>query len=311
MIVLTVGLTTAKAVNWFAGILAIISVLAISQLLNLFYYGQIFDLIGIALLLPVALMGMSVKNIYWNISGIVALGLFAFFHANGAYIIALVPIIMVYEVVRKKYRIKGYFKRVWQNRFIMWSGLLGLALALLNVLGFSSHPSRLIMDGSILLAIAVAGIVGILVRVKGYKVAVVGVALLICIPNLVVWMQDNSAVKQVDKDALVYLNSVGPITFTANPNVEERIYSLYSHETFINDVEIPTTDVDYIVIRNVPMTPTSDPDAYYFDNFDRIELERYLGGYNFRIVKQFNTGEKDKKTGEDIIVQIYKNTRGM
>ena len=87
-----IGLTVALSVGVIGGVFAqVLTVYGTSQAVNLFYYGQIFDIIGVMILLPIAIMCLSNihRNIYWKILCAFMLISFYFFHANGLYLYAL------------------------------------------------------------------------------------------------------------------------------------------------------------------------------------------------------------------------------
>jgi hypothetical protein len=113
-------------------------------------------------------------------------------------------------------------------------------------------------------------------------------------------MQNNSAVKEADKEAIAYLNSSIGQNYTADPNVSEDIYNLFVNKYFVDDV-----GADYVVVRTVPMTPMSDPDSFYFNNQDRTPKVDYMSDYGYKLLKEYDNGEKDRLTGASIVVQVY------
>lgn len=317
MMIVTIGLSVGLAVNWYAGIIALFITLGLSQLFNLFYYGQIFDLIGIAILLPWAILCYSRsrkisnnKNALLLIGYILLICLYYCWHPNGQYVYALFVIIGVYWLISHKVRhkLRGILRGVWDNKFIIYSIVLGICLCILSTFGVGQpDPNRLIMDASILLFMGIAGIIGLIIQRKGttmVKWIGFAVAIGICIPSITLWMQDNSVVKQVDKQAIEYLNELDGEKYSVFPNVTWRIYNLYTDKEFLaNDYYLK--DSDYVIFRSVPMTPQSDPDEYYFRSEDYPLVEQSINKYDFKLLETFDCDERDRNTGEPIIVQIY------
>lgn len=287
------GWSLSLSINYLAGILVILLIFGMSFLLTLFYWGTIFDLVGIAVLMPVILLSWHkwTRNNKWKVLAILSMGLFAVFHANGRYLLALIPIILAYEILAskvfnnwqwlKKYRILGYS-----------TGMAG-ALVILYWIGVSQVPSRLWLDSSILFVMVIAGLIGVLIVNMNRKVifSVVFLALVISLPDIVIWMQNNSAIKEADKEAISYVNSLDNGNYMISPQITRGIYKLYINKPIVNE------DAQYIIARNVPMTMTSAIRTK--DDNVVLPLEDY------RLLKSFSNGEIDRTTGQLIEVAVY------
>ena len=314
LIILTIGLVVGYCVNYLAGLLAVILVFGASQLLNLFYYGTIFDLMGIGIILPIALLCLYKRkeNIGWMIGAIISLIAFAFFHKNGLYILAFIPIIMWYEIMRRiiSQRLAGIYRRIWNNRLIMYIGLMvvalvilyGLSLIILPIRNAMTDPMRIMRDASILFIIVVSGILGywFLRKAKLLKYGIVALAIIISIPSCIEWMQNNSAIKDVDKEAIAYLNGLNGQIYTTSAQVAQDIYGLYVNKK-IGD----TAEANYAVIRTTPMTLKSDPTSDGFENQDRLVIQYELNAYGYKLINKMDCGEKDRITGNPIIISVY------
>ncbi len=297
LILWSIGFSIGIAVNYLAGILAVLLVLGASYLLSLFYWGQIFDLVGIGILLPTALLCLNniTRGVGWKIGAIFALSFFSLFHANGVYVLALLPTVITYEMVRSN--ISG---RILENRIVVYICLLSIALFIMGKTPIPLDPGRLIMDSTILAMMFIGACLGLFLRGEGRHVAIL-LAIMLCIPVGIEWMQNNSAVKNVDKEAIVYLNSLNGRNYNASLEVSQDIYGLFVNKKFINAL-----GTDYIIDRSIPMTPRSDPDNMYFENQNR-EFSRflYVGEYGYKLLRTFDDGEKDKKSQLPIVVQVY------
>ncbi len=304
LVIWAIGLCTAFAVNPLAGILAsILASFGCLQTVGLFVGGTIFDLIGIGLLLPIALLSLHnwKRGIGWKMLAVVSLVAFTFCHANGKYILALVPIVIIYEVVRERISkiLSGVVRDIWGNRYLMY--MIGLIMAL--IAGFAigivqSLSVRLVTDAMILLMIVIASILTLVPFPKKVVTQYALIALFIgtSIPNVCLWFQDNNVIKEADKQAFAYLNSVQNSTVLAF--VSQDIYQLFVKQRFAES----TTDMesDYIVARSIPMAFREG-----YSPMDLILLKQLEDVYGYKLVKKFDYGEKEYLTGEDIVVDVY------
>jgi hypothetical protein len=301
-----VGLTIGYGVNYMAGVLASILVFGVSEALNLFYYGQIFDLIniGVFLLLLVFCVTRSSNNIGWTLVAVTLLIIFIYFHVNGRYALALILLIVCYEIMRSRIskRLDGKVSEIWNNRFLMPIALLSLVLMVLFAFGVGQPDSpRLMLDASILLAIFAGGVASILIdKRKLLTYGAVALAVFMSIPSVITWCQNNSAVKEVDKEAIAYLNGLNGVTYTSSEQVAQDVYGLFVNKRFETDIF-----ADYAIVRSVPMTPRSNPDNVYFANNDRVKLVDYMNAYGYHLLKEFDCGERDRITKSPIIVDVY------
>lgn len=304
LVIWAIGLCTAFAVNPLAGILAsILASFGCLQTVGLFVGGTIFDLIGIGLLLPIVLLCLHNwgEGIGWKVFAIMSLVTFMFCHANGKYVFALMPIATIYEIVRERVSriLTGVVRDIWSNRYLMF--MIGLIMAL--IAGFAvgivqSLSVRLITDAMILLMIVIASI---LTLIPFPKKVITQYALIILvigtsIPNVCLWFQDNNVIKEADKQAFTYLNSVQDSTVLAF--VSQDIYQLFVKQRFAES----TTDMDsdYIVARSIPMAFREG-----YSPMDLILLKQLEDVYGYKLVKKFDYDEKEYLTGEDIVVDIY------
>lgn len=291
-----VGLTVGLATNWLAGLLASVLVFGRSYLLVQFSWGVIFDIIGIAVLLPILLLCLHKfdKGIGWKIGMIISLPLFAVFHVNGQYLFALVPIYIVYEVVsylfvRKDYK---FGKIMRQYRILGYCMLLTVALVMAYFIRLSIDPTRILLDASILFMMCVGIVISLLVGSNTKAIIGVGlVAVIVIIPQFQYWIQDNSAIKEADKQAIAYVNSLSGKTCEASLEVTENIYRLYVNKQWIH------LNADYIIVRSSAMTETSAIAVKHG------KVAWTLDGY--KLLDTFDDGEIEQYTGEPIRVLVY------
>lgn len=300
-----IGLSVGLAVNYLSGILAVLMMLIVNGLLQLFHWGQIFDIVGIAILLPViflCLHNMS-KGIGWKIGATVSLCFFLVFHVNGRYLFALIPIVAFYEVARliisRKHKEIG--QKILSYRFLFYSGSLGSILILLFFANYLPEliVGRLWLDGAILLCMFIGGVLGLLLNEnKRVSIAIVILAILVTVPNMVQWMGNNSAVKDVDKEAISFLNKANGQTYSASEKIAQNVYGLFVNKEFVDVDDVD--DVDYILTRTTPQTPGSDPTSPFFENQERLVVT----GDGYNLLRQINKGELDD-LGQPIVVSIY------
>jgi len=314
-----IGLTVALAVNWLAGVLSVLLVFGISHLMPLFQWGQIFDIVGIAILLPMALLCLHKmdKGIGWKIGAIVSLIAFVVFHVNGKFIYALAPMVIFYEVARvivsRKY--EGLGKKMREYRFLYYTGVLSIILWVLYIVKFAPaiDPGRLWLDGSILMAVCISGIVGLYLSGKRALVSL-GVILLVvglAMPNTALWLQNNSAIKNVDKEAIDYLNNLDGHTYTASTQVAQWIYGFYMNKRFQDSIWVSYEEgrviiqPDYVVVRTIPMTPGSAIGNRFFRNQGRETITRDIEDNGYKLLRVFYEGEEDRVSKDPIIVSVY------
>jgi hypothetical protein len=304
-----IGLSVGFAINYLAGILVSLGVICINGLLELFHWGQIFDIVGIAILLPIALLCLHKidKGLWWKVGAVVSLIVFSLWHLNGKFIYALLPMIIIYEIAvfvitRKNEKLA---QKICDYRFLYYTGVLGLILFVLYKIGYKPalDSGRLWMDGSILIVLCVSGIAGLWLNKKGntlMSLAVIVFVISLSIPNWLLWFQDNSAVKDADKEAIAYLNSLDGETYTASPQVAQDIYGLFVNKEFLDYL-----GADYVVTRTMPMTPRSDPNNLYYENGGREYMGKYMNLWGYKPLTEFNKGEMDNIFGESIKVTVY------
>lgn len=304
-----VGLSVGLSINYTAGILASLGVVCINGLLELFHWGQIFDIVGIGVLLPIALLCLHNMNkgLWWKIGAILSLILFSFWHINGKYIFALLPLVFTYEVflfiVRQRYA--GLSRKMRNYRYLYYTASLSIILSILHIVDFapSGDSGRLWMDGSILMILCVSGILGLWLNKKKnilISSAVIVFVMVLSIPNWMIWMQNNSAVKDVDKEAIAYLNGLNGDTYVASPQVAQDIYGLFVEKEFQEYL-----GADYLVMRTMPMTPRSDRDNYYYENWNREYIDKYIDLWGYKLLARFDEGETDNIFKKPITVDVY------
>lgn len=304
-----IGLSVALAINYLAGIMAVFLMFGVSYFMSLFHWGQIFDIVGVAILLPIGLLCLHKmdKGLRWKIGVIVSLVVFSMWHINGKFIYALLPMIIMYEIMvfiatRKNEELA---QKMRSYRFLYYTGVLSLIIFVLYKIDFKSaiDSGRLWMDGSILMVLCISGIVGLWLNKKKnvfISLAVIMFVIGLSVPNWLIWFQNNSAVKDVDKEAIAYLNSLDGDTYTASPQVAQDIYGLFVEKEFQDYLE-----ADYVVTRTMPMTPRSDPDNLYYENEDREYVVEYMDLWGYKPLVEFDRGEKDNIFGEPIKVIVY------
>lgn len=288
----SIGLSVSLSFNYLSGIMSVLLVFGLSQFINMFEWGLIFDLVGIAILLPLLLLCLHKMNnaILWRVGMLISLVLFAVFHANGKYLIALIPIVVVYELViviasRKYINLK---QKLRNNRFVFYALGLASILTILFLVKYSPDPLRLWMDATIIFTMAVGVIIGKYIGSKISLTSIVAIILIgmLVMPNMSYWMRNNSAVKSVDKEAIEYLNKLEGNTYVVSSQVTKNIYNLYVTKQWVDDMS-----ADYVVVRTKPMTLGSTSDSRYFENKDRVGMENKLDDYEYRLLKIYDDKE--------------------
>ena len=296
-----IGLSVAYAVNYKAAILSVILVgFGNMAAMGLFLGGTIFDLIGIGLLFPLVLLCLNKihKNNMWIIPSIILLVLFSIWHENGKYIIAFAPIFALYGAIRNKVseKLSGALKDIWDNQFTVL--LAGTIIAILIGFGIDiAKPNsvRLYTDARLLAMILIPAIIITLpfYKKKIVQYAFIIIAIVISIPNLILWFQDFNVIKKADKEAFTYLNELPQSNVLCL--VSQDIYELYVKQEFNEEKE-----AEYIVVRSIPMAfreGYSDEDIEFVDSLNR-------NGYTLKLGIDY--GEQEYITKDRITIAIYK-----
>ena len=96
------------------------------------------------------------------------------------------------------------------------------------------------------------------------------------ISGLNIWRQNNSAVKEVDKQAIGYLNTLEESTFYCSSAVDKDIYGLYIKEKY-------DANSDLFITRNIDLTNISS----------KVSPQ----SNDYKLLKQFTDGK--------VVVDIY------
>lgn len=291
-----VGMAVALAYGYYAGALASLLVFGRSYLLTQFYWGVIFDIAGVAVLLPIMLLCLHKydRGVGWKLGAVASGILFAVFHANGKYLIALMPVFVAYEITWGIMRNKGWriSTIMTKYRMLVYLGCLCAALLVAYGLGLSVDPGRILLDASVLGMMMAAGVIAVLIGDNWkYALAVGIVAVAAIIPQMQYWMKDNSALRSADEQAIKYVNGLPGATYATSLEITRNIYGLYMQKQWAD------TAPDYYVMRSIPMTETSAIAVKH--EVPAISLAGY------RLLTLFDNGDRENFTGEPITVAVY------
>jgi hypothetical protein len=288
-----IGITVAKSVNYFAGILAALLVFGRSFLMTQFYWGVIFDIFNIIILFPLVLYLMNnyQRGIWWKLGLMLSCVAFALFHVSGQYLYGIIPIFIGYEIVRvvlKKYRQK-WADCMLKYRYVGLLGLIVICLLIAHLLHISIDHSRILLDNSILIMMLISSVIGLLVANMNWKymVGITVMAIAVSVPQFNQWVQDNSAIKDVDEQAIEYVNELPRGTYVVSSEITENIYRVYVQH------EMEYENTDYIITRSKIMTTTSA--IAVKENYRTIDFTDYdkLATFSQDDI-EINVYEKDK-----------------
>ena len=162
--------------------------------------------------------------------------------------------------------------------------MLASGVAVLTIVAFgelSVYPWRQAVDMAILLSFLVAIFVGLSLERKRSKVviAIVFVSIVFGLFNSIsVWFDNNSAMKKVDENVLVYMNANGYKTFSCSPEVAPWIYSRFT------DIDWVQKNGEVLIVRNIPMTAKSNKASIWYEGHGFIPDE------NYRVIKSYTDG---------------------
>jgi len=153
----------------------------------------------------------------------------------------------------------------------------------------SLDPWRQALDLSTLLAVLTAVCVGLLLKQKN-KILIAIVILAIGFGfyhNLPTWFSYNSAMRDVDFEAIRYLDAGE--TFSCSSQVAPWVYMRYT------DAQHQDNDGDVVIMRSEPMTPRSTEDNIWYQKHGWIPSNEYA------LVAKFDDGE--------VKIQVYELTQ--
>jgi hypothetical protein len=120
------------------------------------------------------------------------------------------------------------------------------------MVGVSPHPDRQLYDFATIFGLIMAVLLGSVLKEKKFNYILVAVVVIGIIINLPNWVNYNSTIKPVDKQAIAYLNSVDAETFSTGLNVTPEVYWHYIDLSYEKD------GGDILLTRSEPLTLKSD-----------------------------------------------------
>lgn len=269
-----IGLTVGYSINMYGGIVASLLVFGRSYLMMQFQWGIIFDIIGIIVLLPLIIICFNNfwENNWWKLGFVASCAVFFLNHVNGKYLLGILPAFILFEIARYLLNKNkpAIYRWIDKYRYVNILGITTLALLAAYVFQISIDPSRIFLDASILMMIFVASIIAILIANMKKKVLVaVSLAVIVAIyPQVYNWFGNNSAIKDVDREAIEYVNSLDDGDYELSSEITENIYKAY-----INKSMNKNGNANYIITRSDIMTTTSA--IMVQDFYKELPLELY------------------------------------
>lgn len=142
----------------------------------------------------------------------------------------------------------------------MWLGVVMVSIIYSN--------DRALYDVATIIAIATSVLVSMAWKSSFIKYALLVVIFAGMVSFLPQWFKDTSAVKQVDKEAFAYLNTLNDTTYTVSWQVYPSIYNLYIKEQYEQNSR------QLLITRSVEMTPYINIIPHGIDGTDGFTLEK-------------------------------------
>ena len=299
---ISVYLLVGKVVGWKIGLISIPIVMFISaSVLNLFNDGSIYDLMTVGVLLPLSIFALlsSLKNKKWLIIAGVFILLAVIVHSAAVFKrYGLVPqpstpisdfltimvggLLLVLLIIAVVFLIIDKYK--YEKNEKIAASILGILIVLFIPLSFTQitvWANRFAVDLAIIIGIFTALVVGMVLKRIGLRPSAfitLGVVAF-SLPLIVNWLGYNSAVKEVDKEVISYVNSMPGDTFSCSSTINPLIYGRFLNKTYVNGT-LPYID------RDKPMTSGTTLGSkyyYWYTKMEPIEL-------NSEITKTFSDG---------------------
>ena len=180
---------------------------------------------------------------------------------------------------------------------------MSIVLSVAAFARLSLDPFRQALDLATILALLVAVLVG------GFRWKLKSQAMMVFLVlavgfglfhNLPTWFDYNSAIRPADKEAIAYINGLNYAYYNTSPEVAPWIYDRF---TMLSKYSGNVSSL--LIVRNLPMTPRSDPNNKWYGNhgFDIRNYKPIYGSDTFEedynLLRMFDDGK--------IVVKVYEN----
>jgi hypothetical protein len=147
-------------------------------------------------------------------------------------------------------------------------GAFALMLTAVIALKLSFVPDRQLYDVVTPIGLLAAILSGRLRRKEFSLIALlVGITVVSGLPN---WFSFHNAVREPDKQAFAYLDTLKVGTFCVSSEVTPNIYWNYVKHGYVEQ------NGDYLVVRNYPQTACSDPDSQAYVPHGVVSTDNYV-----------------------------------
>ena len=164
--------------------------------------------------------------------------------------IILIIVVSIVAIIKEKIKLASQTK--------MYLYFLSCWLFVLAVLGFgkiSTDPIRAELDTSVVIGLIATILLGIVFTQVKDKTMIYAMSFLIILGMAIqfnLWFRNNSAIKESDRQAIAYLNTLDYTDYNCNSDVPYWVYDQLISEKYSANA------TDLIIVRNKPMTPQSD-----------------------------------------------------
>jgi hypothetical protein len=158
-------------------------------------------------------------------------------------------------------------------------------------LKISPYPSRQLVDAVTFVFLLVVGAVSLYMGKASETMksgVLLAVILLVSVLWLPTWFSYTSAIKPVDKEAIVYVNSLDGRQFCGNEYLASWVYERYLNKKF-------EAGSDIYIWRSSPMTMRTNPQTEWFNNNKN-------GDVSLPIITSLDDYKRFSGDGIDIIV---------
>jgi hypothetical protein len=306
-----------KTINWQSGLIGMFIVtFCTSSTLNLFDTGAIYDLATVGVIAPFFLLCVvkfiGNKKWWWAFLAVILLVFSIMFHSMvimyiiGAKTVEPIPSIIAYAFtllgeMMTIFGILGIFILIYKNRSIKLDSknitlLVGFILLIvgLSVCAFTaltSYPYRFAIDLAIVSSLFIAFLWGLVLKNLKYKYLLVIIAVIVLLgsySNINTYFHNNSAIKEADKQAIAYLNTLDGKYFSCSPQIAAWLYERYTDKRYKKDT------LPYIS-RNEPMTYKTTEGSPYYWSMPAYKISSEIKTENYKIF-----------TDNELVVIVYR-----
>jgi len=156
---------------------------------------------------------------------------------------------------------------------------MAIVLAVSAFAKISLDPFRQALDFATVLALLVAVLVSMVASIPKNKLVSILLVLIIgfgLYHNLPTWFGYNSAIRQADREAIAYVNTLNLDIYNCSAEVAPWIYDRFTEPKYKSPPEEGGIYAPILIKRDTPMTPRGDPENMWYERHGLEPDDNYV-----------------------------------